>query len=65
MKTTQKEHERLAYSVREAASLSGIGTSTLRRDISNGRIKVARYGRKVLIPRYIVEELCAKVLKIE
>jgi excisionase family DNA binding protein len=42
--------ERLAYSVKEAATLIGVSGRTISREIQRGRLAVVRVGRRVLIP---------------
>ena len=48
---------RLAYSVDEAAELLGVGRSLLHDEISAGRLRVARVGRRVLVPADALREL--------
>jgi excisionase family DNA binding protein len=43
--------EKLGYTLRQAADTLGVSLSTVTRDVSLDRIKVTRYGRRVLIPR--------------
>jgi excisionase family DNA binding protein len=42
---------RLQYPIEEGAALLGVSKHTLIRDIRLGRVKVSRYGKRVLIPR--------------
>jgi excisionase family DNA binding protein len=42
---------RLQYPIDEGAALLGVSKYTLIRDIRLGRIKIMRYGKRVLIPR--------------
>lgn len=49
--------QRLAFSPRELASLSGLGLSTVRRRIAAGEIRFTRSGRRVLIPRQELDRL--------
>jgi excisionase family DNA binding protein len=42
--------ERLCYSVDDAATLMSVGKRSLYREIAAGRIKVAKMGRRPLVP---------------
>lgn len=53
MSTTPTTSELLArpvLSVAELVEISGLGTSTIRRSIDSGDLRVHRVGRRVLIP---------------
>lgn len=43
--------ERMSYSIREAAALTGLSVSGVQRWIRRGDVTVVRIGRRVLIPR--------------
>jgi excisionase family DNA binding protein len=45
------ELEKLGYTPQQAADTLGISLSTVRRDVRLDRIKVTRYGRRILISR--------------
>lgn len=42
--------EKLGVSLEEAAKLTSVSTFSLRRQIKSGNLKVARVGRRVVIP---------------
>lgn len=46
----------IAYNVRQAAQVLGIGERTLRALIRAGQIRVARVGRRVLVPHSALVE---------
>ncbi|HEY8616299.1 helix-turn-helix domain-containing protein [Phenylobacterium sp.] len=46
-----------AYSVKDAAAVSGIGRSTLYKLMKDGRLTVVRVGSRTLIPRQAIEAL--------
>jgi len=52
-----KHKPRLTYSVEETAYLLGVHELTLRAAIDRGEIKTVRVGRRVLIPRQVLEQL--------
>lgn len=47
----------LAYSVRQAMAVSGLGRSTIFQLMANGRLGRVKVGRKTLIPRASLEAL--------
>jgi excisionase family DNA binding protein len=49
---------RLAYSIAEAETLSGLSRSSLYRLIAAGTLKTVRHGRRRLVPRGELERLC-------
>lgn len=53
--------DRLVYSVPEAAQVLGISEWLCRRQIAQGRIPVARYGRRVVVPRAALEATLAEI----
>jgi excisionase family DNA binding protein len=53
MQSLVKRH---TYSVREVAELLGVSAKTVRREVRRGSIPVIRVGRRVLIPRFIVDK---------
>jgi len=48
--SSNTNNRRRLLSVKRSAEELGIGYSTLRRDIRAGRVRVVRYGRRVLVP---------------
>jgi excisionase family DNA binding protein len=38
------------YSVEEAAERAGVDDKTIRKEIASGKIKIVRFGRRILIP---------------
>jgi excisionase family DNA binding protein len=57
-----RPREPLAYSVKEALDLMPLGRTRLYREIADGRIKVLRSGRRVMIRR---EELVRYLDRLE
>jgi excisionase family DNA binding protein len=49
--------EKLGVSLDEAAKLTSVSTFTLRRQIKCGNLKVARIGRRLVIPLSELEKL--------
>jgi excisionase family DNA binding protein len=49
--------EKLGVSLDEAAKLTSVSAFTLRRQIKRGNLKVARIGRRVVIPLSELEKL--------
>lgn len=49
MITNSNSPSRIAWSLAEAAQAVGIGQSTLRREVSLGRLKATRLGRRIVI----------------
>lgn len=49
--------ERIGFSLDEAAKLTSVSTFTLRRQIKCGNLKVARVGRRLVIPISELEKL--------
>jgi excisionase family DNA binding protein len=49
--------EKLGVSLDEAAKLTSVSTFTLRRQIKRGNLKVARIGRRLVIPLSELEKL--------
>jgi excisionase family DNA binding protein len=49
--------ERIGVSLDEAAKLTSVSAFTLRRQIKRGNLKVARVGRRVVIPLSELEKL--------
>jgi len=49
--------QRLAFSPREVAKLTGLGLSTVYLRLSTGEIRSNRSGRRLLIPRQELERL--------
>ena len=48
--------EKLALSIDEAAAALGVSRSALKEEIYGGRIHVKRVGRRVLIPRWALDQ---------
>ena len=48
--------EKLAYSVDEAAEALSVSAWLVREEIAQGRIRVVRFGRRPVIPRWALEE---------
>lgn len=55
--TTNRNPERLFYSVPEFASMFSLSPHTVRRDTQSGKIRTSLYGRRRLIPRAEVERI--------
>ena len=51
------ERDRVAYSLNEVATQLGVSRDSVVRAISKGKIKVIRFGRRVLVPRAELERL--------
>jgi excisionase family DNA binding protein len=49
---------RLAYSLAESEALSGLSRSTLYRLIVAGKLRTVQLGRRRLVPRSELEQLC-------
>ncbi len=49
--------ERIAYSVKEAASALGVSEWMVREEIRTGKIESIRMGKRILIPRATLERL--------
>jgi excisionase family DNA binding protein len=49
--------EKLGFSLMEAAKLTSVSTFTLRREIKRGNLKIARVGRRVVVPFAELEKL--------
>jgi excisionase family DNA binding protein len=56
-KNTGGEMEKIGFSLGEASKLTSVSTFTLRRQIKSGNLKVARVGRRVVIPVAELEKL--------
>jgi excisionase family DNA binding protein len=48
--------DKLAYQIPEAVNVSGIGRTTLYREMAAGRLESIAVGRRRLIPRAALEE---------
>jgi excisionase family DNA binding protein len=48
--------ERLCYSVDDAATLMSVGKRSLYREIASGRIKVAKMGKRTLVPAGAIQD---------
>ena len=49
--------EKLGVSLDEASKLTSVSTFTLRRQIKTGNLKIARVGRRLVIPASELEKL--------
>lgn len=49
--------ERLGYSIAEAAAMLGLSQWSIRAAIKTEQIKVLRWGRRVIVPRYEIDRL--------
>jgi excisionase family DNA binding protein len=49
--------ERLTYTVSEVAALVGISRASAYELVHAGEIRAVRFGRRIVIPRAVVEEL--------
>ena len=52
--------DKLAYSVDEVAALLSLGRNSVKDLIYQGRIKVKRVGRRVIVPRWALDEFLAE-----
>lgn len=50
MKSDINHDQKLAYSIREACSVSSLGRTTLYAHIAAGRLRVTRVGGRTLVP---------------
>jgi excisionase family DNA binding protein len=53
----------LAYSDTEAAQVLGLGRTTTRQLIREGKLRSVRVGRRLLVPRRAIEEYLAGLLE--
>ena len=53
--------KRMTYTVEEAAELLGIGRSAAYEAVRNGTIKSLRFGRRIVIPRAVLEDLVGPI----
>lgn len=49
--------EKIGFTVREVAQLTGLHRNTVFREIYRGNIKAVKFARRLLIPRYELERL--------
>jgi excisionase family DNA binding protein len=47
---------RICYAVRETAALLGVGKNLIYREISGGRLRVAKMGKRTLVPADAIRE---------
>lgn len=52
----QSQNVKLAYSVKEAASISGIGVTKLYQEIKAGRLKARKFGKRTLVTSEAISE---------
>jgi len=57
--------EPVAYSVSEAAQALGIGTTLCRELIKSGELPSVRIGRRLLVPRNVIEEYIDRLLGMQ
>jgi excisionase family DNA binding protein len=50
---------RICYAVREAAALMGVGKNLIYREISGGRLRTAKMGKRTLVPVDAIREWLA------
>ncbi len=65
MRAKRTEIERLAYGVAEAARAIGVSYKVLYDLIKSGRLRAARVGRRIIIPRSALEELLGEKREAE
>jgi excisionase family DNA binding protein len=51
--------DKLAYRIDEAVEITGLGRTTLYREIANGRLEVVKVGARTLITRAALEAYIA------
>ena len=56
--------EKLAFSIDETAELLGLSRSGVKELIYHGELKVRRVGRRVLVPRWCLDEFLARTDEI-
>jgi excisionase family DNA binding protein len=56
---------RRLWSIKGAAGELEIGYSTLRRDIRAGKVRVVRYGRRVLVPETELARIARRGMPLE
>ena len=44
------EVQKLGYTVKESAAMSGVSSKTIERAAAAGALKVTRFGRRVIVP---------------
>jgi excisionase family DNA binding protein len=60
MHSSATKPEPLVYTVEEAAAVTTLGRSTIKQQIADGKLRVIRVGRRVLIPRQSLEDFLAR-----
>lgn len=45
-----------AYSIKEAAKYLGVSKRTVERELAQGRLKAVKFGSRVVVPRWALEE---------
>jgi len=48
--------QNMSYTIKEASSQLGIGTTRVYEEVRSGRLKAKKFGRRTLIPRTSLEE---------
>jgi excisionase family DNA binding protein len=51
---------KIAYSIEETAALLSLGLTSTRGLVKEGRIKIVRMGRAIIVPRTAIEEFLAR-----
>lgn len=59
MNNSVHEGVRLAFSPREAAAMTSLSVRTIRKAIADGRLPVARIGRRIVVRREQLEKFLA------
>lgn len=52
----QNQHEKLAHSVKDSASILGIGITKIYQEIGEGRLKARKFGNRTLITAEALSE---------
>ncbi len=60
---TEGQFDRLAYSVDDAAALVSVGTRTIYREIAAGRLRIAKLGKRTLVPAEALNDWLAAATK--
>lgn len=55
--TAAENSQRQTYTVTEVAEILGIGRNTAYESCRNGEIATIRIGGRILVPRYVIDEL--------
>jgi excisionase family DNA binding protein len=63
MTPTEQVNEKMGYTVNEAATVSGIKRTNLRRLIKEKQVKHIRIGTRIIIPRWALEEFMLEAVQ--